>query len=138
VCAPSGAGAAIYFSELLTNSGDMAARITKVEASGTNLRTVDYYIDGSGPSQGEYLGTFASSAEEPLGPEANILARMTSADGTSVEPGKQVALVMEIVPKSTTEDASLKTTVVGYTVGSDSYEETINVEYTVRPGVACD
>ena len=64
----------------------MAARITKVEASGTNLRTVDYYIDGSGPSQGEYLGTFASSAEEPLGPEANILARMTSADGTCAPP----------------------------------------------------
>ncbi|MBO9555629.1 hypothetical protein, partial [Cellulomonas sp.] len=58
-------------------------------------------------------------------------------DGTVVEPGATVSLIVQAVPESPDEYAAVSRTVVHYRSGGDTYREPVLVEYGVAPGAQC-
>ncbi|TFH70627.1 hypothetical protein [Cellulomonas sp. HD19AZ1] len=138
VCLPAGTDRQVYFGEPLTNTGDEPVEITRITGSGDNLDTVHYFVDVEGPARGELLGGFAWPAGDDLiGPEEQVLARMAAPDGTVVEPGATVSLIVQAVPESPDEYAAVSRTVVYYRSGGDTYREPVLVEYGVAPGAQC-
>ena len=137
VCAAAGAGRDIYFSEPITNTGNVALTVGKVAGSGNNLGQVDYYFDSVGPARDQVLGTFAGPATERDGDAKDVLSRMVEAPGLVVDAGQTVALIVHVVPILSSEDARVSETSVTYTSGREHYQEQILVNYRVHPGEAC-
>jgi hypothetical protein len=137
ICAPGGKDIDVYFGDVLTNRGDRAVEITGVQGTELDDATVDYFVDLEGPSQGQLLGAFAWPAEELIGPEEQVLARMQVPTGVTIEPGVTVAFYVRVTPTSTGDDAVVSESEVSYRSGSRNFRELVKLKFVVPSSNEC-
>jgi len=83
------------------------------------------------------IGGFSWPSTESDDSEAAVLARMVAPQGTQIQPGETVTLLMQMSPTPNARDAVLGETRVEYTVDGKVYHETSPVSYRLHVDAQC-
>jgi len=137
VCVPLGNGQSVFFGEPFKNVGSGVVEVVGVSGSGRDLAALTFTIDTYGPAHGEVIGGFSWPSTESDDSEAAVLARMVAPQGTQIQPGDTVTLLMQISPTPNARDAVLSETSVEYTVDGKVYQETSPVSYRLHVDAQC-
>ncbi|WP_062289054.1 hypothetical protein [Demequina phytophila] len=127
MCSPARpGGVTLYYGVLLPNAGASEIDVWSVEATGTNLASVELLIDPMGPDVGQAMGAFDWPADNPDDAAQDVMARAVAPGDATIEPGGMGQLLVALTPQDTEAPAVVDRIEIRYASGWRDYTETID------------